>query len=268
MPPTAGRPGFTIVELLVVVAIVGLLVSLTLPAVFSAREASRRTTCANNLRQIGLALRMHHEHTGSFPPGGVEWRPPGNTAGRQLAWSAFILPFLDQQSLANQLDLSQAFDSPANRQAGAVVLPVFICPTSLRGTRLVDGRGPCDYGGIYGERIQGPNQPPKGILVYDRTYSDTDVRDGLSQTLIVGEDAAWSDGQWINGRNLFDQAFAINAAPPFENDLRSGHPGGAQAVLADSSVQFLTDDLDLRVLAALCTRAGGETAASDALKTQ
>ncbi len=253
-----GRRAFTVIELLIVVAIIGALVSLMLPAVFAAREASRKTTCANHLRQIGLALRLHHETHGAFPPGGIEWRPAGNTTRRQLAWCVFVLPFLEQQTVYDQLDVSQSFDSPANAPGAATVLPVFVCPTSLRGTRLVDGRGPCDYGGIFGERIQGPNQPPKGILIFDVAHRDADVRDGLSNTLIVAEDTAWADGQWINGRNLFDQAFAINAAPRFENDIRSDHPGGAQGVMADASVRFLSDETDLKVLAALCTRAGRE----------
>ncbi len=67
------------------------------------------------------------------------------------------------------------------------------------------------------------------------------------------------DGQWSNGKNLFDQAFAINAAPDFENDMRSGHTGGAQMVCADGSVHFLADELALPTLGALCTRADGDT---------
>jgi type II secretory pathway pseudopilin PulG len=241
-----------------VVAVIGILVSLILPAVFSTREASRRVDCTNNLRQIGLALQHYHESKGSFPPGGIEWRPPDDPSKRQLAWCVFLLPYLEQQTLYDQLDLSQAFDSPANAPAAATILPVFVCPSSPRGAQQVDGRGPCDYGGIYGERIQGPNDPPKGIMVYDRRYSSSDVRDGLSNTLIVAEDTEWPEGQWINGRNLFDQAFPINAAPRFENDIRSRHPGGANGVLANGSVRFLSESLDLQILAALCTRAGGE----------
>ncbi len=256
--------GFTLIELLAVVAIIGVLVSLMLPAVIAAREASRRASCANNLRQIGLALQMHHEQFGTFPPGGIEWRPPGDHQRRQLAWCVFLLPFLEQQAVYDQIDLGEPFDSQANAQAASHVLPVFVCPTSVRGTRLVNGRGPCDYGGIYGERIQGPNNPPKGAMLYDRALRAADIRDGLSNTLIVAEDTAWSDGQWINGRNLFDQAYAINAAPSFENDIRSDHPGGALTVLADSSVRFLADQLELKVLAALCTRAHGEPIGADA----
>jgi prepilin-type processing-associated H-X9-DG protein len=89
-----------------------------------------------------------------------------------------------------------------------------------------------------------------------------EVTDGTSQTLILAEDTAWPDGQWINGRNIFDQAFAINAAPAFENDIRSDHPGGANGLLVDGAVRFLAESTDLDVLAAICTRAGGEPVAA------
>jgi prepilin-type N-terminal cleavage/methylation domain-containing protein len=252
------RFGFSLVELLVVLAIVGMLIAMLLPAVQSARESARMIHCRNNLRQIGIGLNAYHTSQGAFPPGGIEWRPPGDTTKRQLAWSAFLLPYLEETNLYETLDLSTPFDSPENAQAAAQVLPVYVCPSSQRGAELVDGRGPCDYGGIYGERITTRNDPPKGIMLYDEKISLLQVRDGASQTLIVAEDSQFIDGQWINGRNLFDQAYAVNQAPESENDIRSEHGGGAHGVLADASVHFLTNDLDLQVLAALCTRAGGE----------
>ena len=252
------RGAFTLVELLVIIGIIGILVSILVPALASVRESARRTTCQNNLRQIGIALQSHHESKETFPAGGIEWRPPGNTTNRQLAWSAFLLPFLDANSIFETLDLSTPFDSEENSLGAAAILPVYLCPTSIRGAALVDGRGPCDYGGIFGERISSPNDPPKGTMIYDKRYGATDIPDGLSTTLIVAEDTAWSDGQWINGRNVFDQAFAINAAPKFENDIRSYHPGGANAVTASGHVRFLDESIDLSILAALCTRAGRE----------
>ena len=257
------RYGFSLVELLVVLAIIGLLIGLLLPAVQAARESARTIQCRNNLRQIGIALNVHHTEQRAFPPGGIEWRPPGNTSQRQLAWSAFLLPYLEETNLYESLDLTTPFDSSENAPAAAHVLPVYVCPSSQRGANLVDGRGPCDYGGIYGERITSRNQPPKGIMLYDKRISLEQVRDGASHTLIVAEDSQFVDGQWINGRNLFDQAYAINQAPKSENDIRSEHGGGAHGVMADASVHFLPNDLDLRVLAALCTRAGAEAVGSD-----
>jgi hypothetical protein len=111
---------------------------------------------------------------------------------------------------------------------------------------------------MYGQRITRPNNPPNGTMIYDRALRIAQVRDGLSQTIVVGEDAGFADGQWINGRNLFDQAYPINRAPSFENDLHSEHSAGAHVLLGDGSVHFLKESLDIQTLAALCTRAGGE----------
>ena len=249
---------FTLVELLVVIAIIGILVALLLPAIQAAREAARRTQCKNNLRQIGVALHTYHEAQRKFPLGGLEWRPFGNTTKRQLAWSAFLLPYVEEPVLAKQLDLTKAFDHADNAKAAATILPVFLCPSSKRLEQLVEGRGGCDYGGMYGERITRPNSPPRGLMIYERAFAARHVADGMSKTIIVAEDSQFVDGQWINGKNLFDQAFAINAAPAYENDMRSEHGGGAQVVLADSSVHFLREDLELTTLAALCTRADGD----------
>jgi prepilin-type N-terminal cleavage/methylation domain-containing protein len=252
--------GFTLVELLVVIAIIGVLVALLLPAVLSTRNSALRIQCVNNLRQVGLGLNIYHGAHNEFPPGGVEWRAHENHTARQLAWSAYLLPFIEEQAVYERLDLETPFDSEENADAASSMLSVYICPVSLRGAQLVDGRGPCDYGGIYGERITSRNDPPKGTMLYDQPIRIREITDGTSHTLIVAEDSQFRDGQWINGRNIFDQAFAINQAPNFENDIRSQHRGGANAVCADGSVHFLVDTTDLTLLAGLCTRAGGEVA--------
>ncbi len=260
------RCGFTLVELLVVIAIIGVLIGLLLPAVQAAREAARRASCTNNLRQIGLGLHNYHQAMSCFPPGGIEHRAminpktgkPYGAAGRQLAWSLFLLPYVEQQPLYQQIDTGKAFDAPENAEAAKTILTFYICPSATNQRELRQGRGPCDYGGIYGERITGPNNPPKGMMLYDRSLTVADVADGTSGTIIVSEDSGFRDGQWINGLNVFDQAYAINRAPAIENDIRSKHPGGANALFTDGSVHFLKETMDLRVLAALCTRASGE----------
>lgn len=261
-----GRRGFTLVELLVVIAIIGVLIGLLLPAVQAAREAARRASCTNNLRQIGLGLHNYHQAMGCFPPGGIEHRAtinpktgkPYGAAGRQLAWSLFLLPYVEQQPLYEEIDTGKPFDAPENAEAAKTILAFYICPSATNQRELRQGRGPCDYGGIYGERITGPNNPPKGMMLYDRSLTVADVTDGTSSTIVVSEDSGFRDGQWINGLNVFDQAYAINQAPAFENDIRSKHPGGANALFTDGSVHFLKETMDLKVLAALCTRAGGE----------
>ncbi|MCC9657848.1 DUF1559 family PulG-like putative transporter [Rhodopirellula halodulae] len=258
-PARTAQTGFTLVELLVVIAIIGVLVGLLLPAVQAAREAMRRASCQNNLHQIGLALQNYHSAYRHFPPGAIEVRPQFPN-GKQHAWSAFVLPFLEQASLAEQIDFGLPFDAPENEEAASTVLPGFLCPTTPRSEGTIQGRGASDYGGIYGQRITGRNDPPNGMMLHDRALAFRDVLDGSSHTVIVSEDAAFPDGQWINGRNLFDQAFSINQAPAFENDMRSFHVGGVMVLKVDGSVSFLTEQLDLEILAALCTRAGHDNA--------
>jgi len=259
--------GFSLVELLVVIGIIGTLLGLLLPAVQAVRNTTRRTTCRSNLRQIGVALLAYHDTHGSFPVGGLEPISPKWPKGRQLAWSAFILPQLEQESLYSRIDFTKPFDSPDNAEAAAEVVSTYLCPSVDRISNLVDGRAACDYGGIYGERIdyEGrpafpplPNNPPKGTMLYDRPIKLRQILDGKSTTLLVSEDGGWRDGQWINGLNIFDQAYAINRAPAFENDIRSDHAGGANALFADGSARFLDEDMELAVLAAICTREGEE----------
>jgi len=258
------RNAFTLVELLVVIAIIGILIGMLLPAVQRVRESARSTVCQNNLRQIGLALQNYHSSFMEFPSGVTGWRPFGSTdqSKLNLAWSVFILPQLEQESLFQQLDVTQAFDSVSNQEAGSQSIAVYQCPSATRPQLQPDALGISDYGGIFGERINSRNDPPKGCMIFDFPIAMTDITDGTSNTLIVAEDSQFSDGQWINGRNVFDQAFRINAAPDFENDIRSNHPGGANGVFADGHVQFLDEELELFTLGAICTRATGESIGS------
>lgn len=248
---------FTLVELLVVIAIIGILVALLLPAVQAVREASRRMQCQNNLHQIGVALHNYHAAFRKFPPGGLEVRPefPG---GKQIAWSAFVLPYLEQSAAYAKVDFNYAFDAPENAEAAATPIETYLCPSTPRSSPLNRGRGATDYGGIYGERIVSTNYPPRGVMIHDKAIRFRDITDGTMRTLAVSEDANFPDGQWINAWNLFDQAFSINRAPKFENDIRSMHPQGANGLFADGSVSFLNESIELEVLAALCTRNGAE----------
>ncbi|XZE56303.1 DUF1559 domain-containing protein [Planctomycetaceae bacterium SH139] len=258
------RSGFTLVELLVVIAIIGILIAILLPAVQTAREAARKTNCKNNLKQIGLALQHYHDVHKSLPTGCIEWRswqaPPTH---RQFAWSAFLLPFLEQQAVHQQIDFRVPFDHPANAAAAAVTLDVYLCPSTSREVSVaasnVAARGPTDYGGLFGETLVDRRQDD-GVFLYGRSIAFRDVVDGLSYTLAVSEDVGGPDSEWINGRNVFVQSGGINDPDVWigDNEIRSDHPAGAMGLFLDAHVQFLADSIDHRVLAAIITRAGRE----------
>ncbi len=128
------RRGFTLIELLVVIAIISVLVSLLLPAVQQAREAARRAQCKNNLKQIGLGL---HNYLGSlnvFPPGYVDRNgnpnlTPDNDQGPGWGWATFLLPYMDQSTVYNQINFNQGVGLGTNAQISQTSLPMFQCPS-------------------------------------------------------------------------------------------------------------------------------------------
>jgi prepilin-type N-terminal cleavage/methylation domain-containing protein len=139
-PIVTRRPGFTLVELLVVIAIIGILVALLLPAVQAAREAARRMSCSNNLKQIALALHNYHDTYKTFPPGAIT---PGGCCGTPSAanWCIYLLPFVEQQPLHNQYDFNTWNDGPPARNAANTFvttqfLAVYACPSDINTRRL------------------------------------------------------------------------------------------------------------------------------------
>src|SRR4051812_44985728 len=113
-----GRAAMSLVELLAVMAIIGVLVAMLLPAVQAAREAARRAECQNHLRQIGVALHLFHDTHKHLPVGCTDKRVPrANPNGRQFAWSTDILPHLEEGALWNQINYSAAYDSTVNASA-------------------------------------------------------------------------------------------------------------------------------------------------------
>ncbi len=131
--PQRPRVGFTLVELLVVIAIIGVLVALLLPAVQAAREAARRSQCANNLRQIGLGMVNYEITNKHFPPG--QFKPAGLKGKDKIAWPAWHLPFIEQQNLFDRLDMTRTlFEAPNNMPdlsgPANTVVPTYICPST------------------------------------------------------------------------------------------------------------------------------------------
>ena len=121
--------GFTLVELLVVIAIIGILIGMLLPAVQATREAARRTVCANNMRQIGLALLNFESASQRFPAGWLldDATDPLSPSG--WGWSAQALPFLESNNVFNQIEIRQRIDDPANVAVAATVIDSYLCPS-------------------------------------------------------------------------------------------------------------------------------------------
>ena len=275
-PTRSQRSAFTLIELLVVIAIIGVLVALLLPAVQAAREAARRIQCTNNLKQVGLALHGYHDAHNTFPSGGwIALFGQPSTVNMNSGWSSSVLPWLEQRSLYDALNLSVVYDHAANSTSTYTVLQGYLCPSEPRKSfwnRFPGDRfdhADADYGGMYGERgLSSPtvtNNPPRGTLIFNRSLSIAAITDGTSQTVQIGEDPEAINALWASGHNIFDQAFPINARPPIEfgEELTSQHPGGVNVLFADGSVHFLKDQTNPGIVAALCTRDGGEIASSD-----
>jgi prepilin-type N-terminal cleavage/methylation domain-containing protein/prepilin-type processing-associated H-X9-DG protein len=146
------RPGFTLVELLVVMAIIAILVGLLLPAVQAAREAARRTSCTNNMKQQGLAV-LNYENTYKMMPSGGEGTdytqsPPATMFDTHSLFTQ-ILPYVEQSLLYNQMNLDYSYRDtrcPANQEAAQQDIPIYMCPSDpFMSTKDPQGYGKLDY---------------------------------------------------------------------------------------------------------------------------
>ncbi|MEN1679493.1 MAG: DUF1559 domain-containing protein [Planctomycetota bacterium] len=259
----ARRAAFTLVELLVTLAVIGLLVGLLLPAVQSAREAARRADCSNRLRQIGIAL-VDFESTHGALPIGCDGCPAGN----ETSWNTRLLPHLGLQPVADAYDTALPARDPSN-VAAAVVRPEWLCPSDASGklqavSKRWSGAAFTDYGGVFGLEGAGVVFGPttQGVLVYNDPITLDEITDGLSHTLAVAElrERRVTECIWTRGHNVFAQESTtpINAQSQLTGDLGSAHPGGAQGVFCDGHVAWLADETPQPTLNAWLTRAGNE----------
>jgi prepilin-type N-terminal cleavage/methylation domain-containing protein len=210
-----GLAGFTLVELLVVIAIIGILVALLLPAIQAAREAARRSQCANNLKQLGLACHNYHDTRKALPP--ARYRDKYST------WFAFIMPYMEQSNEYDLWDFDKPYTDPVNKRARTVFIPTYFCP-SRRGAggegllapasaaSIYNTQGSTgDYAGNYGKSTSLPTAQPDpvtgsyypddfGTIVtpikcFDRNtckkfqsmVAFKNITDGMSKTFLAGE---------------------------------------------------------------------------------
>jgi prepilin-type processing-associated H-X9-DG protein/prepilin-type N-terminal cleavage/methylation domain-containing protein len=292
---TRCRGGLSLVELLVVLAIIALLVGLTLPAVQKVRASAARTRCQNNLKQLALALHQYHDRHSALPAGFTP--ADGRPRSMRLGWHPRVLPYIEQEPLWQSVLQAYATDPkphtsdhPPHRAVQRTPVPAFYCPADPRpqlgspaDTQLVVAF--TSYMGVIGT----DKLAPGGTLFLRSSVKLTDIRDGTSGTLLIGErppPPSLLYGWWYGGighdgegsaevllgvRELNHSPLGLGGCPYGPYSFRPGdfqdncsrfhfwspHPGGAHFAFADGSVRFLRYSAD-DILPALATRAGGE----------
>ena len=287
---------FTLVEVLVVIAIIAILIGLLLPAVQKVREAANRISCANNLKQIGLAFQMYHDSRNAFPNNGgwdgqqsilsTDGSPtfvytkdlvlpnpfywgvgdPNRTGADQTgSWAFALLPYIEQQNMSN----TRTWTDPVK---------VYVCPSRRQAVALPahdDDRGIYSGGGwAWGKTDYAANAlvcPNRGLPL----VSINGVTDGTSHTVLAGEKAMdptyYSTGSWY-----WDEPFFLGGSDSTSRkgngllrdkkgdflDARenwgSAHPAGANFLFCDGSVHLIAYGTSAPIIQALMTPAGGE----------
>lgn len=226
------RLGFTLVELLVVIAIIGILIALLLPAVQAAREAARRSTCVNNLKQIGLALHNHHDTYRKFPAGASHDLNDGTNFGNgwnERTWMIETLPFVEQNNLYEQFSpllttygANEYMETDAGNVTGAgEPIGAFMCPSDPNSPKTTDHHGGghdyndgfCgNYSMCSGDAkvTDATDQQLNGMFIFVKGLRFSDVTDGTANTIMGGEHIAVQDpsgerdwrGRYYRGKHL------------------------------------------------------------------
>jgi len=276
------RCGFTLVELLVVIAIIGILIALLLPAVQAAREAARRTACLNNMAQIGLATHNFEFHFESLPSGVTNADGPirNEPKGTHVSWVVKLLPYLEQNALAQKFDQSAGAYADANAVVRAAQIATLQCPSSpvpyLNEAKTI---ARSSYAGCHHDAEAPIDASNHGLLFLNSKIRYSDIYDGTAMTILLGEALTSREGLgWVSGtRATLRNTSAIDPGGPYlpqpagsaanatetsgsltVGGLGSYHPGGVNVGLADGSTRFLSQTTDAQLLRQLGNRADGE----------
>ena len=225
----------------------GILVALLLPAVQAAREAARRCSCTNNLKQIGLALHNYHEAHGSFPPAFI----PDENGKPKHSWRVLILPFMECQQLYDEYRFDEPWNSEHNMALAARMPFEFRCPSD--------------------PAAASPGITSYAMLVGPHAFSDgptarrlSEITDGTAHTIMVAE-AAGAGINWLEPRDLNVDKMTFHIQHLWREqransaDISSAHPVVANVLFCDGSVRCLSNDIAPEVLKAMTTIDGGET---------
>ena len=266
----APRNGLTKLELLLIIGVIVILTGLFLPTVRNVREAAQSTTCANNLKNLILA--MHNfDPSGKpalypasgqpdapdgkfFPPGCIG---PGTIPTERLSWMVAVLPYIEQETLAHQFNLEKGYTE--NLKPAQTLIKLFQCPA---GYEKAQNDAVTHYIAMAGIGPDSPNQPKgtpgNGFMGYDRLTWPALIEDGTANTIALMETRA-DLGPWARGGNSNLRGFDP-ANLPLNGKLRpfGGHPDIMKAAFADGSVRSINAKIKPEKLAALITINGKE----------
>jgi prepilin-type N-terminal cleavage/methylation domain-containing protein/prepilin-type processing-associated H-X9-DG protein len=243
--------GFTLVELLVVITIIGILIALLLPAVQAAREAARRASCVNNLTQIGIALQNYESSHGVLPPGTIDKQGPihNKPEGYHMGWLVQLLPYIEENSTFGHIDFSVGVYDKKNAPVRAIGISMFICPScglqrfGTAESQRMSGPGGMGMGGpgMGGPGMGGPmggssqeetcvasnyaachndveapiDAKNTGVMFLNSHISQKDVTDGTTHTIYVSEKLPnENDLGWMSGT----RATLRNTGSPINKD--------------------------------------------------
>jgi prepilin-type N-terminal cleavage/methylation domain-containing protein len=293
------RRAFTLVELLVVIAIIGTLVALLLPAIQAAREAARKTSCRNNLHQIGVAMHNYEAAFGKLPPG---YKYVSGSQGNALgySWTAMLLPFMELQTMYDAFDFTKPIYDNINAAIREQHIGTLLCPTDdvsptgfveMGAERYAMACYVANFGTPDLDEDQEQKLGPSGPWGPFYRNSSTELKhlvDGLSHTLMAGERqngpfrTSGSHGVHIEYETtwagavrdidehaddhghmvLFQTGHTPNHPDSDDRDVSASHPGEALFLLCDGSVHSIREDIEQSLYSALGTMRGEETVAA------
>jgi len=275
--------GYTLVELLVVITIIGILIALLLPAVQAAREAARRAMCVNNLTQLVLAVQNYEMASRVYPPGTIDRKGPivNQPEGYHHGWLEAILPYMEEGNTYDHIDPRVSVYDPKNAEVRKVQIPSHRCPSDP-GRLAPDGVPESNYVACHNDTEQPIHTDNRGVFFLNSAIRYENITDGSSHTIFLSEkplgvggtDLGWLSGTRATLRNTGTVPNAMRAAlprygapaatPPADKPdlvvggLGSYHPGGINVALGDGSVRFISDNIDPATFRQLGNRSDGK----------